>query len=172
MKSPPKTGSSGSSTGSKASVSRPSSSGIHKACARPKKAAKVVQSTEEGSPQNKKWQAFVDTACDTRADNETVKSLLFSALEEERSKKEADKLPPTGTGECSEYDVKELMTQIYRDLHNVAEAQYSKYMDGGRRWFGEPDETDLVLDEVSVGVESVISKSFWPRHILQLLILL
>lgn len=185
MKSPPKTGSSGSSPVSKELALHPKKSGVTKSPTQTKKAIKVVEATEGKSPQElKKWQAFLDSAHNAIADTKTVQALLFSAIEEERfkkeaeeaghtdnsarkedhSKNEADQVAHKDEGESSEYDVKGLMAQIYQDLHNVAADQYS-------RGFASDDEDDDpeeasrmddLLREVSAGVKIVISK--FPMH--------
>ena len=164
MKCPPMTGSSGSSTHSKNSAPHPVRSRITKSFARPKKPSKVSQAAKGGSPQaQEKWQAFIDSAREVTTDKETVRAHLFSALEEESWKEEAEKISPTDTGGCSGYDVKGLMEKIYQDLHNVAAAQASRSVfgrSGGPRWlYGEVSDIDLLLREVSVEVARAIGKS-------------
>ena len=168
MKSLPTTaGSAGSSTDSKKASSHPTGSGIQKTPARTKKAIKVESGREE-----KKWQLFFDSAREVGADDddddETVRGRFFDSFAEEGSTKgaeaeaEAEKSSSKDTGEDSEYDVKGLMAQIYKDLHRVAAAQASKAASRGagteRVALAELSDTDLLLREVSVGVASVISK--------------
>lgn len=171
MKSPPTTGSSGSSTDSKKVSSHPTGSGVQKSSsARTKKAIKVESRREE-----KKWQAFFDSAREVGADDddETVRARFFDSFAEEGSTKaeaeaEAEQSSSKDTGEDSEYDVKGLMAHIYKDLHRVAAAQASKAASGGagiqRVALGELSDTDLLLRDVSVGVASVISKFFFLTH--------
>lgn len=163
MKSPPITGSSGSSTGGKKAASHPTGSGVKKASARTNKTGKAVQATGGESAQNeKKWQAFFDSALEVSTDKETVRARLFEAVAEERSKKEAEKNASKDAGECTEDDVKELMAQIYQDLHRIATAQTSKTAAQGvqteRVSLADISDTDLLVRETSVGVATVISR--------------
>ena len=157
------TGSSGSSTHSKNSASHPTGSRIAKSSVRSEKPSKVRQAGRGESLQaQRKWQAFIDSAHEVNTDKEAVRAHLFT-LEEEDPKQEAEKISRADAGECSEYDVKRLMEEVYQDLHNVAAAQASRSFAGGSgapRWlYGEVDDIDLLLREVSVGVASAIGKS-------------
>ena len=164
MKCPLSNEGSDSSSVSKRVVLHLTESGVRKSSARRKKPKIFIQTTEEESSQEKKkWQEFFDSACDTSTDTETVRVLLASALEE-RSQKEAKKVPHTDSSEYPDDDVKELMSQIYQDLHNVATAQAFKTVCkeafAGRFFIGEVSDIDELLQQVSVGVSSTISKSF------------
>lgn len=168
MKSPPMTASSGSCSGSKKVASRPTGSGVKRTSNPTKKASKGYQVMEGESPRDeKKWQAFFDSACDVSADDETVRERLFDVLEEERAKREVEEECPMDAGECPEYDVKGLMVQIYQDLNNVALAQASRAASGGSRprrpFGGELSDTEVLLREVSFNVANVISKSLQSR---------
>ena len=163
MKCPPRSESSGSFTLTKR-LTPPTGSGIKKPSARPQKPSKLAQAVEGESPQvKKKWQAFFDSARLASTDNKTVRALLLGALEEEGCKKEAESDIRTDAGERSDkYDVKGLMAKIYKDLHNVATAQASRYASdeasAPRFILGEYRDIDLFLREASVGVVSAISK--------------
>ena len=159
MKSPPRTGSSGSSTVSTDSKS-PTRSGINKSPTRPKKTRNIIQVPQRKTI--KKWQALLHNARDVSADEETVKVLLFSGTEEGISTKEAEEEEnsTTDASEPSEYDIKGLMAQIYHDLHTIAAIQASKSV-SGKLVIGEPIE-NLLLREASIGVKIAISKSLQP----------
>lgn len=164
MKSPPRTGSSGSSTDGKKVAPHPTGSGVKKSSARPKTIGKAVQVTGGHSPRKeRKWQVFFDSAREVSSGNETVRARLSQVLAEESSKKNAKKNASKDAGERSEYDVKGLMAQIYQNLHRVATAQASEAAPGGAQTErvspGKLRDTSLFLQEVSVGVTSVISKS-------------
>ena len=167
MKSPPVTGSSGSSgssTGNRKVGSHPGESGVRNSSSTTKQPSAVGQAVEgEHALEEKKWQAYFDSPRDASADNETVRGPLNDVLKDPRSEKEV-KIPfHKDGGKCSGYDVKELMAQIYQDLDDVATAQALNTDSGGALsrglFLGELNESDLLLREVSVGVTSVISKS-------------
>lgn len=164
MKSPPVNGSSGSSIGGLKVASHSTGSGVKKSSTGTKKVGKVVHATRGESPQEeRKWQAFVDSARGVSADNETVWAGPDHNLKEKQFEKEAEKFSYKKPRERPGYDVKGLMAQIYEDLHTVAAAQASKVIFGEapteRLCLGELSESDLSLREISVGVASVISKS-------------
>lgn len=164
MKSPLRTGSSGSSIGGIKVASHTTGSGVKKATTRTKNTRKIVRATGgESSRKERKWQEYFDSANDASADDEIVRARLFDVLKDESLKREAEKSPYNGAGECSGYDVKGLMAEIYQDLHRVAEIQTSRSASGGaqteRHCLGELEESNLLLRDVSVGVENVISKS-------------
>ncbi len=162
MKSPPIIGSSSSSPDSKKETSSLTGSGVKKSSAWPKRSDSVVHSTGRNLRDEKKWQAYFDSACNVSADEETVRARLFDALKEQRAKKEAEKTSPADAGECPGYDVKGLMSQIYQDIHSVAAAQEHKTASGEaqteRVFLGELSESSLLLKEVSDRVENVVSK--------------
>ena len=175
MKRSPMTEGSGSSTDSKTLMLHLTGSGVRKSSSRRKKPKTFVQTTEEESPQEKeKWQAFFDSARDESADIETVRALLATALEEERTKKEVREKSHTDFSEYPDYDVNGLMAQIYQDLHNVAAAQASKTgsekASTGRVFMREVGDIDGLLQKVSAGVSSAISKFSATPTALQLLI--
>ena len=165
MKVSPTAGGSGSSTQSKRTLLHLTGSGVRKSSHQRKKPNISIETTEEESPQEKeKWQAFFDSARDVGTNTETVRELLVSALEEDRSEKEAKESSHTDSSEYPEYDVKGLMAQIYQDLHNVAAAQASKTdckeASTGRVFIGEVGDIDDLLKKVSVGVSSAIGTFF------------
>ncbi|KAL9070138.1 MAG: hypothetical protein Q9161_005090 [Pseudevernia consocians] len=164
MKSPPTSGSSGSSTGSKKVASQHTGSGVKKSATPMKKSGKSTIATGgEILRGEKKWQAFFDSADDINADDEKVRTHLFESLSKYRAKKLAENSSSANAGECLRYDVKGLMAQIYQDLHRVAGAQGPKIASGGaqteRVFLGELSENILLLREVSVGVETVIKSA-------------
>lgn len=161
MKSPPTTGSSGSSILTKKVASNLTGSGVKKSSAQPEKLRKVIRAIKGANPHERsKWQAFFDSARDVRCTTETVQAHLLGALEEEHSKKEAEGKIPCDASEYSGFDVKGLMAQIYQDLHNVAFAQASRStseeVETERFGIGEVRDSDELLQSVSVGVEDVI----------------
>lgn len=163
MKSPPTIGSSSSSPDSKKDTSQLTGSGVKKSSARPKKSDSVAHSTGGRKLRDeKKWQAYFDSACNVSADNETVRARLFDALKEQRAKKETEKTSPADAGECPGYDAKGLMSQIYQDIYSVAAAQEpktaSEEAQTERVFLGELSESSLLLREVSDRVENVVSK--------------
>ena len=166
MKCPLLSGGSGSSSYSKRIVLHLSGSGVRKSSARRKKSRISIQTTTEKKSlrQQEKWQAFFDSARDVSTDTETVRVLLISALEEEHSQEKENKSSQMNFSEYPEYDSKGLMTQIYQDLHNVATAQALKTgnqeVSKERDFIGEIGDIDELLQKVSVGVSSAISKFF------------
>ena len=163
MKSPPNTGSSSSSSNNKKDTSQLTGSGVKKSSARPKKSNLVFHSTGGRELRDeKKWQAYFDSACNVNADEKTVRARLFDALKEQLATNQTEKTSPTDAGECHEYDVKGLMSQIYQDIDSVAAAQEPKTASGEaqteRVFLGELSESNLLLREVSDRVETVISK--------------
>lgn len=160
MKSPPTTGSADSSNLTKKIASSPTGSAVKKSSAQPKKARKLIQAIRGANlHETSKWQAFFDSARNVSSTTETVQAHRLGALEEERSKKEAEGNDPDASV-YSEFDVKGLMAQIYQDLHNVAVAQASRSTseegETERVVIGEVGNLDELLQEVSVGVEDVI----------------
>lgn len=160
--------SSGSSRRARKIAFKSPTSGVKKASVRMKKASRLGSATEGDShPNETKWQAYFDSTGDNNANNETVRANLFNVVEEDHSQTEAEKGSPNAAGECSEYDVKGLMTQIYQDLHNVAAAQASKVASGeatDENFFPKVlNNPDSFLQEVSVGAASAISKSPLPH---------
>ena len=126
------------------------------------KSGKIAIATGgESLRDEKKWQAFFDSARDINADKEKVRAHLFEVLKK-LGAKEVENTSSADANECPRYDVKALMAQIYQDLHSVAAAQGPKIASGGAQteqsFLGELSENILLLREVSVGVETVISK--------------
>ena len=164
MRSPIKTRSSGIWTRSKTASSHPiSTSKIKKSSTRARKIRKTTKSKQQLPSQHKdKWQAFFDFACDVSADDDTVRGLLFSALGEGRCfEKGADK-ESSATNDGSDHAgnvVKSVLSQIYRDLYDVAAAQYERNVAEAELVSGEVHGKDVLLDEVSIGVKGAISES-------------
>ncbi|KAF6219469.1 hypothetical protein HO133_003936 [Letharia lupina] len=161
MKSPPRSGSSGSSTASKKAASHPTDSGVKKQSARTETSGGVCKATKGEIPRgDKKWQTFFGSTREISADDETVRAQLFDVLKEKDSKKEADKSSSRDVGRCSKYNVNRLMAQIYQDLYTVAAAQASKAASGetqtDRLSLGELGGIDLALRKVSDGVGTAI----------------
>lgn len=164
MKSLLRTGSSGSFTGVTKVASHTTGSEVTKATTRTRNTKKIIGTTGgENSRKEMKWQEYFSSANDPSARNEIVRARLFDVLKDGSLKREAEKSPYSDAGECSGYDVKGLMAEIYQDLQDVAEIQISKSASGknetGRICLGQLDEKDLFLREVSAGVTIVISKS-------------
>lgn len=172
MKSPPRSGSSGSSTASKKAASHPTDSRVKKQSARTETSGGGCKATKGEIPRgDKKWQTFFGSTREISADDETVRAQLFDVLKEEDSKKEADKgssedadaSSSREVGRCSKYNVNRLMAQIYQDLYTFAAAQASKAASGetqtDRHSLGELGGIDLALRKVSDGVGTSISRS-------------
>ena len=183
MKSPPRSGSSGSSTASKKAASHPTDSGVKKQSARTETSGGVCKATKGEIPGgDKKWQTFFGSTREISADDETVRAQLFDVLKEEDSKKEADKSSSEdadasssrAVGRCSKYNVNRLMAQIYQDLYTVAAAQASKAASGetqtDRLSLEELGGIDPALRKVSDGVGTAISRSGHSILHIQLLI--
>ena len=146
-------------------ASRTTGSGVTKATTRPKKDTNKLAGTTAGESSRKEmeWQEYFDCANDPSARNDIVRARLFDVLKDESLKKEAEKSPYSNAGECSGYDVKGLMAEIYQDLQDVAENQISKFASEGdeieKVCQGQQGKSDLFLRKVSAGVTIVISKS-------------
>lgn len=165
-------GSSGSFTGGVKVASYTTGSGIKKATARTKNTNNIVLATGGQSARKEmKWQEYFESANDPSANNEIVRARLFDVLKDNSWNREAEKSPYSNAGECSGYDVKGLMAEIYQDLQDVAEVQVFKSDFRGtqtqkvclgeldeRVCLGELDERDLFLRDASAGVTTVISK--------------
>ena len=164
MKSPPTTESSGSSTDGKKASTHPTGTGVKKLPARTKTTAKAAG---ESPRKARKWQEFFSSADAPSTDDKTVRAALFDVPGEKRPKKDgAEKNGSKDSGESSSDGVKELMAQIYQDLHHIATLQTFKAAAEAQTEKASPatlKDTRLFLWEASVGVTTVISKSLHPR---------
>ena len=161
MKSPPTTGSSGSSDNKKVVINR-TGAGVEKSLARAKSAGTLGQTTTrkdspprqgKNSPrERKKWPRERK-----KSHKKTVRKLASEAQKDEGSKIEVARSTST-----NDYDVKGAMSEIYFDLQSIAAGQAIRppyEIDPDEMDFcGEPEVTDAELHEVSVGVKSIISK--------------
>ena len=166
MKSPPMTGSSGSSgsSDSKKVVMHRTGAGVQKSLARAKSVGTLGQTTRKDSPprqeknsprERKKWPRERK-----KSQEKTVRKLASEAQKDEGSKTEVDRIIST-----DDYDVKGAMAEIYFDLQQIAAGQFKETLDEMSDdmpdefdWCGEPEVTDAELHEVSIGVKSIISK--------------
>lgn len=110
-----------------------------------------------------KWQEYLESVSDPNADDETVRTRLFDVLKAETLTLEAERSTYSDPGQCSEYDVKGLMADIYQDLQDVAESQVHKSTSvrpqTGRIYLGDLDDVDRFLRAVSACVTFALSKS-------------
>ena len=175
MKSPPMTGSSGSSD-SKKIVTQRTAAGVEKSLTRAKSVGTLGQTTRKDSPpregktsprERKKWPRERK-----KSYKKTVRKVATEAREDEGSKIEVE-----GIVSADDYDVKGAMAEIYFDLQRIAAGQFIGSLDeildeildvipdeipDEMDWCRESDVTDAELREVSVGVKSIISKFSYP----------
>ena len=164
MKSPKKSESSGSSTGTTKVPYYTIKSGLKKYQPRSKKAIKSAQpKTVERLRRQNIWNAFFDLKRDDSADNKVEQVRLLNNLKGDNLPKEVEEGSMKDAGILYDYDVKGLMAVIYQDLDAVAAAQASNAASGGakqkRTCLGELSERDLLIRGASAGVVNVISKS-------------
>ena len=169
MKSPPTTGSSGSSDSKKVVMHR-TGAGVEKSLARAKSAGTLGQTTRKDSPprqgrnsprERKKWPRERK-----KSHKKTVRKLASGAQKNEGSKTEVERSISN-----DDYDVKGAMAEIYFDLQRIAAGQFLGTLDEMPDEMpdemdfcvcGEPEMTDAELHEVSIGVKSIVSKFSYP----------
>ena len=167
MKSPPMTGSSGSSDSKQVVVHR-TGAGVEKSLARAKSVGTLGQTTRKDSPprqeknsprERKKWPRERK-----KSHKKTVRKVAAEARKDEGPKIEVERSIST-----DEYDVKGAMADFYFYLQRIAAGQFIGMLDefpdvtpdemgDEMDWCREIEVTDAELHEVSVGVKSIISK--------------